>query len=181
MFLNYPWPGNVRQLQNVIRNIVVLNSDTVTAGTVPAPVNPNGGRQELPAWVRCGHRCAGDAGPQPAPPCRRFIPGRVRPHGRALRLRPARQRRPMIPRSSAPLEGIINPNATGEGAPVRKRADNILPLWETEKLAIEDAITSCGGNIPKAAALLGISASTIYRKRQHWESLEAETEATAAD
>jgi len=87
----------------------------------------------------------------------------------------------MIPRSSAPLEGIVNPNATGEGAPVRKRADNILPLWETEKLAIEDAITSCGGNIPKAAALLGISASTIYRKRQHWESLEAEAEATAAD
>ena len=64
---------------------------------------------------------------------------------------------------------------------MRKRADNILPLWETEKLAIEDAITSCGGNIPKAAALLGISASTIYRKRQHWESLEAEAEATAAD
>ena len=63
--------------------------------------------------------------------------------------------------------------------PVRKRADNILPLWETEKLAIEDAITSCGGNIPKAAALLGISASTIYRKRQHWESLEAEAEAEA--
>ena len=69
--------------------------------------------------------------------------------------------------------GIVNPTATGESAPIRRRAEGILPLWETEKLAIEDAINSCSGNIPKAAALLGISASTIYRKRQHWETLEA--------
>ena len=55
------------------------------------------------------------------------------------------------------------------------------PDKQKVKLAIEDAITSCGGNIPKAAALLGISASTIYRKRQHWESLDADADATAAD
>ena len=60
-----------------------------------------------------------------------------------------------------------------DGTLIRRRAEGILPLWETEKQAIEDAIESCGGNIPKAAALLGISASTIYRKRQHWETLEA--------
>ena len=76
-------------------------------------------------------------------------------------------------RPPAPFEGIVNPAATGESAPIRRRVEGILPLWETEKQAIEDAIESCGGNIPKAAALLGISASTIYRKRQHWETLEA--------
>ena len=36
----YPWPGNVRQLQNVIRNIVVLNNETsVTLEMVPPPIN----------------------------------------------------------------------------------------------------------------------------------------------
>jgi two-component system repressor protein LuxO len=38
---DYPWPGNVRQLQNVIRNAVVLNDgETVTAAMLPALVSP---------------------------------------------------------------------------------------------------------------------------------------------
>ncbi len=45
-------------------------------------------------------------------------------------------------------------------------------LWEIEKDAIEGTIALCGGSIPKAARLLGISASTIYRKRQAWETGE---------
>jgi DNA-binding NtrC family response regulator len=57
------------------------------------------------------------------------------------------------------------PGFTESGA---QAADPIRPLWLVEREAIENAIASCGGNIPKAAALLGISASTIYRKRQTW-------------
>ena len=45
-------------------------------------------------------------------------------------------------------------------------------LWEIEKDAIEGTIALCGGSIPKAARLLGISTSTIYRKRQAWETGE---------
>lgn len=44
-----------------------------------------------------------------------------------------------------------------------------LPLWQIEKQAIEQAIALCGGNIPKAAAMLDIAASTIYRKKQSWD------------
>lgn len=37
---NYDWPGNVRQLQNVIRNIVVLhNGDEVSQAMLPAPLD----------------------------------------------------------------------------------------------------------------------------------------------
>lgn len=37
---NYDWPGNVRQLQNVVRNIVVLhNGDEVTQAMLPAPLD----------------------------------------------------------------------------------------------------------------------------------------------
>ncbi|MGS0728976.1 helix-turn-helix domain-containing protein, partial [Shewanella sp. 0m-11] len=51
-------------------------------------------------------------------------------------------------------------------------SDDIVPLWLTEKQTIENAIALCKGNVPKAAALLDISASTIYRKRQTWDELE---------
>lgn len=44
----------------------------------------------------------------------------------------------------------------------------IRPLWLVEKETIEHAIQQCDGNIPKAAALLEVSASTIYRKRERW-------------
>ena len=39
-----------------------------------------------------------------------------------------------------------------------------------EKEAIEQTIEFCDGNIPKAATLLEVSPSTIYRKRQSWET-----------
>lgn len=40
MLGSYDWPGNVRQLQNVVRNIIVLNvSDIVTPAMLPAPLD----------------------------------------------------------------------------------------------------------------------------------------------
>lgn len=48
-------------------------------------------------------------------------------------------------------------------------SNTIQPYWLEEKLIIERAIAICDGNIPKAAAFLEISASTIYRKKVQWE------------
>lgn len=45
----------------------------------------------------------------------------------------------------------------------------LQPLWLTERQAIEKAIAHCDGNIPKAAELLEVSPSTIYRKKQSWD------------
>ncbi|MDC0662286.1 sigma-54-dependent transcriptional regulator [Marinobacter sp. SS21] len=45
---------------------------------------------------------------------------------------------------------------------------DIKPLWLEEKRIIERAIALCDGNVPRAAALLEVSASTVYRKRQSW-------------
>jgi two-component system repressor protein LuxO len=47
--------------------------------------------------------------------------------------------------------------------------DAIEPLWLTEKQAIQRAIRICHDNIPLAAARLGVSASTLYRKIKGWE------------
>lgn len=105
----YHWPGNVRQLQNVIRNIVVLHDgEEVSVAMMPPPLSE----------------------PTPTPP----------------------------------------PAAAQLVAAVPAGPKEIKPLWQVEKEAIEDAIAECGGNIPRAATLLGISASTIYRKKLTWEA-----------
>ena len=49
----------------------------------------------------------------------------------------------------------------------------LRPMWQHERDIIEAAISACGGNIGIAAAHLGISPSTIYRKRHNWLALGA--------
>ena len=110
----FDWPGNVRQLQNVIRNIVVLNDqNVVTPAMLPPPLNEVSTYQTKPG----NDTAAATAN---------------------------------IPSAAGP---------TG-----------IRPLWQIEKQVIEQTIEHCEGNIPKAAALLEISPSTIYRKRQQWDA-----------
>jgi two-component system repressor protein LuxO len=60
----------------------------------------------------------------------------------------------------------------GPAAMVAIARREVVPLWQVERDAIEAAIARFDGNIPRAAAALEISPSTIYRKRQSW--LEAE-------
>jgi DNA-binding NtrC family response regulator len=51
---------------------------------------------------------------------------------------------------------------------------SVQPLHVMERRAIEQAIRACDGNVVRAAALLQVSASTIYRKLAHWESAASE-------
>lgn len=61
---NYDWPGNVRQLQNVIRNIVVLhNGDHVTTTMLPAPLDTC----NTPVKQAVAHSMAPHTLTQPAP------------------------------------------------------------------------------------------------------------------
>jgi len=108
------WPGNVRQLQNVVRNAVVMNEgDEITLDM-------------LPAEMMC-----------------------------------ERSRRV----SSGALGGESRvPSSRGAGPA------GIQPLAIVERDTIEGAIQVCGGNVQRAARLLDIDPSTIYRKRKSWES-----------
>jgi two-component system repressor protein LuxO len=45
----------------------------------------------------------------------------------------------------------------------------LLPLWKIEKDAITRTLETCGGDVQKAAVVLEVSASTIYRKLQVWQ------------
>ncbi|MEM7099122.1 MAG: sigma-54 dependent transcriptional regulator [Pseudomonadota bacterium] len=104
------WAGNVRELENAIRQIVVLNEgETVTRAMLPEQklIEPT---QDAPETPSANH----------------------------------------LP--TEPME--------------------LKPLWQFEKELIERAIDLCGDNVPKAAAALEISPSTIYRKLQSWEQRE---------
>jgi DNA-binding NtrC family response regulator len=43
-----------------------------------------------------------------------------------------------------------------------------MPLADVERLVIKATIRACGGSLPKAALVLGVSPSTLYRKRADW-------------
>lgn len=133
--LRYTWPGNVRQLQNVIRNIVVLHNDILVQHKhLPPPLDsviehPDVIQKTVASIVQANTQSAA------VPP--QTISAAVAQPSLAQ------------PSTSQPTE--------------------IRPLAVVEREAIEQAIAFCDGNIPKAAALLDVSPSTIYRKKQAWD------------
>ncbi len=116
LFRSLPWPGNVRQLLNVLRNVVVLNDGDVV---VPHMLPP--GLDRRPA-LTLGTAAATPPAPPTAPPASR----------------PA-------------LDGLIG-----------------RTLAEVERIVIEETIARTGGSVPKAARLLDVAPSTLYRKMEAW-------------
>ena len=68
--------------------------------------------------------------------------------------------------SPVPAALTAAPTATGDLANAAIRLNR--PLAIIERDAIETTIDLCGGSIPKAAKVLNISPSTIYRKKETW-------------
>lgn len=83
----------------------------------------------------------------------------------------------MLSLPAAALPGLrIEPEAMGVAGLRRTHAAmDILPaflgreLWRIERDVIEATLAAVGGSVPKAAKLLGVSPSTLYRKREGWE------------
>ena len=108
--LAFSWPGNVRQLQNVVRNAVVLHDGKIVTASMLPPLEDN---------------------------------------------------------ASPPREALAATASRPAPVPIADDGE-ILPLAVMERRYIERAIDSCGGNLQEAARKLGISPSTIYRKKEGW-------------
>ncbi|MGV8953987.1 MAG: sigma-54-dependent transcriptional regulator [Cypionkella sp.] len=111
LFETLPWPGNVRQLLNVIRNVAVLHDGgQVTRAMLPASLHDN----------------------------------------------------------AAPLPEAISPAPTDP-----LRLDTLVgrPLAEIERMVIEATLAEAAGSVPKAARMLALSPSTLYRKIEAWAKL----------
>jgi two-component system, repressor protein LuxO len=110
LFRRLPWPGNVRQVLNVIRNVVVLND----GGIVTPDMLPGELVQDI----------------------------ETAPHPR-----------------SAPRP---QPDTPSVDALVGKT------LADIEKIVIEATLARHAGSVPKAARMLDVSPSTLYRKLESW-------------
>lgn len=74
-----------------------------------------------------------------------------------------------LPINSSPVFGDSKLVHTDPLANEANSIENIRSLAEVERAAIEQAISLCSENVVKAAGLLGVSPSTLYRKVQQWQ------------
>jgi two-component system repressor protein LuxO len=95
-------------------------------------------------------------------------PGNVRELQNMIRYLVVMHDGPVVEESMLRAQATQTATAMAETSPSSLQ---LQPLWQIEKQAIEQAIALCHGNIPQAAALLEISPSTIYRKKQAWDNL----------
>jgi two-component system repressor protein LuxO len=111
-------------------------------------------------------------------------PGNVRELQNVLRRAAVMNAGPELPASAFPLAALLSVGAgelsvadsaaaQQEAVRAASRLDlaqalNGLTLDEIERIAIESAIDVAGGSIPAAARTLGVSVSTLYRKRERW-------------
>ncbi|HDY8157663.1 TPA: sigma-54-dependent Fis family transcriptional regulator [Vibrio vulnificus] len=143
----YNWPGNVRQLQNIIRNIVVLNDDNqLNVEHLPAQLTTKPQTVKEPAKLST-----------PPQPTQAVIHEMHNGH-EAL--------------NHHSLE-----TQTSKANPLAHNAfhhsdGSIRPMWQIEREAIQNAIAFCDGNVISAAVMLELSPSTVYRKKQAWEAEE---------
>jgi DNA-binding NtrC family response regulator len=118
------WPGNVRQLLNVSRNVVVLHDGPlVQPGMLPTEITLG---MDVPA----------------------------RASVEVLR------------------EAWAKPTAPAASAQGRVDALVGMPLADVERELIEATIEHCGGSIPRAAKMLALSPSTVYRKLESWNGVQ---------
>ncbi|HEV7268514.1 MAG TPA: sigma-54 dependent transcriptional regulator [Falsiroseomonas sp.] len=136
----YGWPGNVRQLQNVLRNVVVLHDGERVQGSMLPPMllRPAGDRAAAASSPILPMRAPEEApGIQPVEPLTTDVAA--------------------VPAEAAPQP----PTAIMPPEPFQ-------PLAEIERRHILAALNHTAQDVPRAASLLGINPSTIYRKLQAW-------------
>jgi two-component system repressor protein LuxO len=127
----YHWPGNIRQLANVVRSLVVLQGgDVVTAQALRHLLRPMA--------VQAGRAAADD---------------RLGAQAVVVDAHPP----------AAPGDAMPHP-------PRRMQTNEIMPLWAMEKHLILTALAQVGNDVTRAASLLEVNPSTLYRKLQAWRT-----------
>ena len=141
----YPWPGNVRQLENAIfRAVVLAEGEEIGLDEFPQIANPG-----EPASTPVSPPVAPAADPGPSPP---LAPG-------------------LAPGIVIGDDAAISPNGGGEGVSLPEHLVNLVdeagharPLEEVEADAIRFALTHYRNQMSEVARRLRIGRSTLYRK-----------------
>ncbi|TNY97086.1 sigma-54-dependent transcriptional regulator [Vibrio parahaemolyticus] len=161
---HYEWPGNVRQLQNIIRNIVVLNNDEkVTVAHLPAQLTQKKtqARTVTPVHVESSSPSNN-------------LNGHNAPAMQTSPIEPVQPVQEVPAQQTQPTVGVETPSHSL--SPYFNADGSIRPMWQVEREAIQNAIAYCDGNVLNAAVMLELSPSTVYRKKQAWEADEVNLE-----
>lgn len=161
---HYEWPGNVRQLQNIIRNIVVLNNDEkVTVAHLPAQLTQKKtqARTVTPVHVESSSPSSN-------------LNGHNAPAMQTQPIEPVQPAQEVPAQQTQPTVGVETPSHSL--SPYFNADGSIRPMWQVEREAIQNAIAYCDGNVLNAAVMLELSPSTVYRKKQAWEADEVNLE-----
>ncbi|HET7023916.1 MAG TPA: sigma-54 dependent transcriptional regulator [Gemmatimonadales bacterium] len=161
-----PWPGNVRQLRNLIESMVVLAPGTeIRANDIPFDILEGAGRL-LPVRVGVGGVGAGgrDVASQELEfILRNLMDLRLQVEELRRRLDDGPQRVQVIEVGDGhPMADLVERTADATPEEVLYRPG--MTMAEVERAAIEAALREHRGNRRKAAEILGIGERTLYRK-----------------
>ena len=163
--VNAPWPGNVRQLRNLIESMVVLAPGTeIRASDIPADIfeGPNLVPMRLQSAAVGGG--AREVGAQELEfILRNLVDLRLQVEELRRRLDEGPQRVQVIELSDGPLIGEVTQIAENDpGNSVVYHAG--MTMADVEKAVIEAALREFRGNRRRAAEELEIGERTLYRK-----------------
>ena len=157
-----PWPGNVRQLRNLVESMVVLAPGTeIRASDIPPDVLEGAGTL-LPA--RVAQPVGREVGGQELEFILRHIMDlRLQMEELRRRIDTGPQRVQIIDLADRqPVAALVGEAPGEEPGAVLYRSG--MTMAEVEKRAIEAALEEYRGNRRKAAEVLGIGERTLYRK-----------------
>ena len=183
---SYAWPGNVRELRNLIEHLVFLAPRTFVEPEdllphleiqptrhLPVPTNktPDQSERELiyfalldlkreVAELRATVERNAPVMPSSTPP---VAPAVVQP------VAPEESSQPIYPVEDAPYNPAAPQRPAAIHIPENAAIEPLPTLKDMEREAIEQALNRVGGNRRKAAAILGISARTLYRKLKEYD------------
>ncbi|MBR6875230.1 MAG: sigma-54-dependent Fis family transcriptional regulator [Bacteroidales bacterium] len=176
MLTAYRWPGNIRQLKNVAETVTALESRPVTPGSERIELGPAALMRYLPDEK--DSMLPATTGPQPAgsmPDSDKQMIVKaildlkqevdrlkelVQAGGGAQPAMPAGLPHYVEMAPDEPEEQLLEPETAPEGISIRKMGDEL----------IERALAKHGGKVKAAAAELGVSERTIYRKLAEWKN-----------
>ena len=174
---SYAWPGNVRELRNLIEHLVFLAPRALVEPEdllphlrsqptrhLPVPTNktPDQSERELIYFALLDLK-------REVAELRATVERNTPPPAVVQPVAPEESSQSIYPVDDAPYNPADPQRPTAIHVPENAAIEPLPTLKDREREAIEQALDRVGGNRRKAAAILGISTRTLYRKLKEYD------------
>ncbi len=195
LLINYPWPGNIRELKNIAEQISVLSEDKQISGSELRRFVPETSGNRLPMLVSGSHSQTGgqefsnereilyklffDMKKDVTELKKMFVeilqnPSAAAQHSSFVNdfkeLKQTEVFQPAIAGNAQPV--VIHNNTNSEDIHHHEEVEESLNIMDKEKELIVKALKKHKGKRKDAASDLGISERTLYRKLKEYDISE---------